>query len=81
VVVYTAPSLVGQSAVSTLRVAGMSHDGVTVGPDDVVVAILEDVVVTGAGVGELAAVDVVAHTVVLPGSTCQNWTCHFSMTV
>jgi hypothetical protein len=81
VVVYTAPSLVGQSAVSTLRVAGMSHDGVTVGPDDVVVAILEDVVVTGAGVGELAAVDVVAHTVVLPGSTRQNRTCHFSMTV
>jgi hypothetical protein len=59
----------------------MSHDGVTVGPDDVVVAISEVVEVTGTGVGELAAVDVVAHTVVLPGSTCQNRTCHFSMTV
>jgi hypothetical protein len=53
----------------------MSHDGVTVGPDDVVVAMSEDVVVTGAGVADVVAVvDVVAHTVV-PGSACQNTTC------
>jgi hypothetical protein len=59
----------------------MSHDGVTVGPDDVVVAISEDVVVTGAGVADVAAGEIVAHTLVLPGSACQNRTCHLSMTI